>query len=202
MIRKPKEIIFLATIEYGYEDRNKGRRLSISELSNDSHDRLEHQLRHIIDSDLPAELNRIYGLSVNTRVIDIQQGSVLVFFGAVITAVGFISSYADFFESVKLIKEHSELLIERLMDKYHNKYEVKVVQQYPSLPDPDNRYPWRRLRKMFGPEADEFLYWYEGLRGSGTKRDGFFWFLLFFNIILLIIVGILVGGAVVKTYFP
>jgi hypothetical protein len=58
---------------------------------------------------------------------------------------------------------------------------------------------------MFGPEADEFLdlsAWARGSAGQGARRDAFFWFLLIFNILLLATVGVLVGGAVVRTYFP
>ncbi len=130
----------------------------------------------------------------------------LVFFGAVINTIGFLSSYADLFESIKLIKAHSKLLIKRhMLNKYRDDFDVDVVEQYRSLPDPDNRFPWRRLRKMFGPEADESLQlsaWGHGAAGQCPRRDAFFWFLLVFNSLLLATVAILVGGAVVKTYFP
>ncbi len=54
----------------------------------------------------------------------------------------------------------------------------------------------KRLRRLgplfFGPNR--------GLREE-NGRDGFFWFLLFMNIVLMAALGVMVYGAVVKTYF-
>jgi hypothetical protein len=206
MRRKAKEVIFLAAIDYDYERQNKGDHLGRARPSDVPIERLEQELRSVIASDLPNDLQRIFGLSVETRVIEIQSGSVLVFFGAAITAVGVFSSYSDFFESIKLVKQHSRLLIGRLMrSRYGGEFDVSVVEQYPSLPDPSERHPWRRLRKVLGPEADEFLElsaWTGGSAPQDVRRDAFFWFLLIFNILLLAAVGVLVRGAVVRTYFP
>jgi hypothetical protein len=206
MRHKRREIVFLASVDYGYERRNKGMRMGRPENSDFPYDRLEQELHTVIVSELPSDLRRIYGLNVESRVIEFQSGSVLVFFGAMISAVGFLSGYADFYESVNLIKQHTQLLIERLMrQRYGNDFDVSVVAKYPSLPDPEERFPGRRLRKMLGSEADEFLpvsAWVQGSPGQGPRRDGFFWFLLILNILLLGTVAILVWGAVVRTYFP
>lgn len=205
MRHKPKEVIFLATIDYDYGRRTKDMHLGRGQNSEFPFEKLEQELRSLIASELPSDLRRIFGLDVDTRVIEVQSGSVLVFFGAVITALGVFSGYADFFESIQVVKRHSKLLIERVLrNRYGGEFDVEVVQQYPSLPDPSDRYPWRRLRKMFGPEADEILElsaWARRRAGQGTRRDAFFWFLLIFNVLLLATIGGLVGGAVVRTYF-
>ncbi len=79
--------------------------------------------------------------------------------------------------------------------------------EHPRVPDPSDVPPWRRLRRMLGPEADEllrFARWADPqVAPSGTRRrDGFFWYLLFLNILLLGAVGWLVSAAVLRTYFP
>jgi hypothetical protein len=125
----------------------------------------------------------------------------LIFFSAIVSGLGLFSSYAGFFDSVKLIKQHGKLLLERATRGYPGAdFEISVVEQFPSLPDP-NDFGWRRIRKMFGPEADELWRGFMFAGRERSNRDAFFWFLLIFNILLLAALGILVEGAVVKTYF-
>jgi hypothetical protein len=200
MRRRNNEVVLLATIEYGYKDRNQGRRLRPN--SDSPYERLERDARRVIEVELPSDLRRIYGLEVQTRILDVQAGSLLVFFSAVVSGLGFLSSYASFFDSVKLIKQHGALLLERAARDYPGPdFEISVVEQFPTLPDPSDFQPWRRLRKMFGPEADEL--WRASLFTGHQRpnRDAFFWFLLIFNILLVAAIGILVGSAVIKTYF-
>jgi hypothetical protein len=139
-------------------------------------------------------------------VIDLREGSVLVFFSAAITAIGLFSNYADFFESVSLVKKHCKLLLEQVMRvRYGSEFDISVNEQYPSLPDPEDLIPWSRMRKMFGPATRELMRiapWFQSSDLGSAKRDGFFWFLLIMNIVLLGIVSALVGGAVLRTYFP
>jgi len=204
MKRKRRELIFRATIEYGYEQRKQGRylRLNNNELSPQN---LEHELRSIIITQLPNELQKIYGMTIDARLIEIQSGSIIVFFGAAITAFNLISNYSDFYESAKLIREHSQLLIQRMMyERYGEEFDVSIAEQYPALPDPDMIHPWWRIKKMFGKEFDDIMYhsaWMNYSSSSNTRRDGLFWFLLVFNILLLTALIILVWGAVAKTYF-
>ena len=125
-----------------------------------------------------------------------------MFFAAVVSGLGFFSSYAGFFDSVKLIKRHCALLLQRASrDHPGPDLEITVDEQFPTLPDPNDFRPWRHMRKMFGPEADELLGASLFAGNQLPHRDGFFWFLLVLNILLLAAIGILVSGAVVKTYF-
>jgi hypothetical protein len=201
VIRRPPEIIFLATIDYGYQERNKGRTLRPN--SDSPYEQLQQDALRIITTDLPSDLRRIYGMEVQTRVIEVQSGSILVFFGAVLGGFGVLSSYADFFESVRLLKAHCKLLLERVTRARHSgDFDVSVVDQRPSLHDPSDLVPYHRLRKMFGPELEHFLPAAFLAQTPRHRRDGFFWFLLVLNIVLLAAVGILVAAAVIRTYFP
>lgn len=199
MKRRNREVVLLATIEYGYQDRNQGRRLRPN--SDSPYERLEKQARHVIEVELPSDLRRIYGLNVETRILDIQAGSLLIFFSAIVSGLGLFSSYSGFFDSVKLIKQHGALLLERATRDYAGSdFDVSVVEQFPTLPDPSD-FGWRRMRKMFGPEADELWRGWIFASHKRSTRDAFFWFLLVFNILLVAALGFLVSGAVIKTYF-
>lgn len=194
-----REVILRATIEYGYESRKGGRRLNPQ--SDSPYEKFQQESKKIIEDHLPDELLRIYGIKVKTRVIDTQRGSLLIFFSAVFTGVSILSSYADFFASIKLIKEHAKLLLERMTGEYRNDdFDVSVSDQFPTLDDPNDAWPRRRFEKMFGPGGEEFFENYF-LGAPRQRRDAFFWFLLILNILLLGAIGFLVAKAVEKTYF-
>ncbi len=206
-LRRP-EVVFSVTVEYGHKQTSQGRHLRLGGSSNDDFptDHIESDLRQIVDADLPREMEDIYGLSVKTRVITVRDGSIVLFFGVMLSALGVFSSYSDFFESIALIRKHCKMLVDRLLrHRYSSDWLVTVEVEYPSVPDPNDIVPWRRLRRMFGPEADEMLHlsaWMQGPATGRTRRDAFFWFLLVLNILLLGAVGVLVASAVRRMYFP
>lgn len=205
MRRRRPEVVFSATIDYNYEKRNKGFRLRPSRSSNDIEGSSEErEIRRVLTDRLPSELEEVYGFEVKTRIIAVRGGSLVVFFGAVVSALGVFSSYADFFESIALIKKHARLLLSHtLEERFGEAYDVGVDVEYPRIPDPDDLSPWRRARKMFGPEFYDLLgatAWTTA--GRPPRRDGFFWFLLATTIILLLLLGALVAAAVLRTYFP
>ncbi len=176
-----------------------------SRSSNDAEeDSITSEVRRILSERLPAELEEIYGFEVKTRVIAVRQGSLVVFFGALVSALGIFSSYSDFFESIALIKKHSKRLLgQRLAGRFGGGFDVSIEVEYPSVPDPDDLSPWRHMRKRLGPEFHELMSagaW-PGLGATSPRRDGFFWFLLASTILLLVLLGLLVAGAVWKTYF-
>jgi hypothetical protein len=197
-MKKRNEVVLLATIDYTSSERRQGRELRPNTDSPDR--RIEEEARRAIETDLPNDLQRIYGLDIRTHVLDVQSGSLLVFFSAVISGLSLFSSYAGFFDSVKLIKRHCDLLLTRLLQNYPGDFDVNVVEMFPTLPDPSDFSPWRRLRKMFGPEID---FWPGAPFGNRQRiqRDAFFWFLLIFNVLLVAALATLVTGAVIKTYF-
>jgi hypothetical protein len=82
--------------------------------------------------------------------------------------------------------------------------DVGVEVEYPRIPDPDDLVPWRRARKMLGPEFYDFLGATARPTAAGRppRRDGFFWFLFASTIVLLLLLGTLVAAAVIRTYFP
>ena len=98
------------------------------------------------------------------------------------------------YDVVRLIREISERHInKKLSDRFGRHFKVDT---YVIVPD-DRKYReyiehWRFENEMNGNRR---------LDGNGIKRDVFFYYLLVANIVLLIIVGILVFGAVRTVYF-
>ena len=136
----------------------------------------------------------------------LRSGSVLVFFSAVASGFGLISSYAGFFESIDLIRDHATLLLERfMMQQYGGEFDVKVEAKFPAQPSWPSDDSWRWLREAFGPKEAEVLRRAASVPRPGEqppRRDGFFWFLLLLDLLLAATVTALVAGAVIKTYFP
>ncbi len=162
---------------------------------------------NVITERLPVDLANIFGLHVKTRIVQTRYGSVTVFFGVLLSGFTLIANYKGFYDSIQLIRKHCELLLEGLIrSKYDGELHSNVNVDHPKLDDPrEMRFP-RRLRHWldhYPPEIAEAM-WEFGSFGSANRgrRDAFFWFLLVLNIILLVALGIIVYGAVVKTYFP
>ncbi len=198
------EVVLSATIDYDHQRRKQGMSLRPGRPENESNQGyLESEVQRILTDRLPAELEEIYGFEVKTRIIAVRRGSLVVFFGAAVAALGFFSSYSDFFESIALVKKHAKMLLhQQLEDRFGGDYDVSIEVAYPRIPDPDDFPPWRRARKMFGPELDEVLGasgW--AAAGRPPHGDAFFWFLLVSTVVLLALLGMLVGAAVWKTYF-
>jgi capsular polysaccharide biosynthesis protein len=81
---------------------------------------------------LPSKIKDIYNMDVKIDIKKVEYGSISVFFGAIIQGVQLIASYKSFIDSVYLIKEHTQELIEQLMkEKYGNDFSVGVDIKYP-----------------------------------------------------------------------
>ena len=190
MNRRPREVILAARISFyrleknqsGYRDKAEFKHLEAPRGD------LEREVRRTIESDLPAELEEIYGLRVRTRFITTRPGSIVAFFAVVGEAIGIFASYSDFFESISLVRKHSAALLERLMEERYTPgpsltSDVSVAVEYPRVPDPNDLHPGRWSRKRFGPEAD--MMFAAGWSGSQppVRRDGLFWWLLTCNLL-------------------
>jgi hypothetical protein len=112
-----------------------------------------------------------------------------------------IASYRDFFDSIRLIREHCEFLLESLLeDKHrHRTFNAGVRIEYPRLREPHDL-PLRYM-KRFGMIESAWALEEPWMPPRGPRRDGFFWFLLVLCLLLLGALGTLVYAAVVQTYF-
>lgn len=154
-------------------------------------------VEEIILHRLPADMEKIFGIEVKTRILATQHSSLIIFFEAVFTGFSLIANYKNFHDSALLLKRHFERLIKSLSEQRFDKRLYSIIRfEYPYFSEHEHGISLSREDRYF---SDEF----PGLITLPTqRRDGFFYFLLVLSIVSLTIIGLLVYGAVVKTYFP
>lgn len=199
-----QEVVLSARIEYEQSGEQRGRSLLETEREEMSEGRrLREDVEHVIEHRLPEDLAEIFGIEAEIRVIACRFGSLTVFFGVVLSGIGLIASYSDFFDSIRLIREHGEFLLRSVLkEKYRREtFSANVHIEYPRLREPYD--PPLRFMKHFG-QLDPRLMELEApwAVSRAGRRDGFFWFLLVLCALLFGALGTLVYAAVVQTYFP
>jgi len=203
-----REVILSARVDYEQTGDQRGMSISEKGWEENIHiSQLREDIEHVVKDRLPDDLAKIFGVEAEIRVIACRFGSLTLFFGVVLSGIGLIASYRDFFDSIRLIREHCESLLKSLLkDKYrHRIFSANVHIEYPRLREPHDL-PLRYM-KYFG-ESDlgtiERMWALEepSVLRRTASRDGFFWFLLALCLLLLGALGVLVYAAVVQTYFP
>lgn len=115
------------------------------------------------------------------------EGSIEIIYSVVLGFLDLIGGLKDLYDAVQLIKEISERHInKKLSDRFGRHFKVDTYVIVPEYRD-----HWRLEEKMIGVQGDR----------SAAKRDIFFYYLLVANIVLVVIVGMLVFGAVKTVYF-
>lgn len=142
----------------------------------------------IINSDLKPELQKYTSILIEEiQVYAIYEGSIEVIFSVILSFIQLIGGLKDLYDTIHLIREISERHInKKLSDKFgrHFKVDTYVIV-------PESRDYWR-FEKEIGMNRI--------LNSRTEKRDAFFYYLLVANIVLLIIIGVLVFGAVKAIY--
>lgn len=117
----------------------------------------------------------------------VYEGSIEIIYTVVLGFLDLVGGLKDLYDAVRLIKEISERHInKKLSDRFGRHFKVDTYVIVPEYRD-----QWRLEEEMIGAQGG----------GSAAKRDAFFHYLLVANIVLLIIVGVLVFGAVKTVYF-
>ncbi|HYL77618.1 MAG TPA: hypothetical protein VEU96_25615 [Bryobacteraceae bacterium] len=192
MARRKNEIIFEARVEYS--DKRNGK-LDLHENSE-----VEQQIKRALTEDLPSHMETIFGVSVDVQIKSSGQGSITVFFGALVAGVSALSRYKNLYDSVILLQNQATRVIQAGL-RGPGTYDVSVSAVDPSansLEDGRTRW-WRRHAPFpmdFAPPSD----WGDDSR-SRHSRDGFFWFLLVLCILEGAALALLVYRAVLHTYF-
>ena len=189
--RRKNEIIFQAKIDYT-DSRNRP-------LESDENPEVEQRVRRALTEDLPHDMDTIFGVTVDVQIKGTREGSITVFFGAVIAGVSALSRYKGLYDSVVLLQNQAQRVISSGLND-SNRYSVSVNAVDPT---PDSlEYPGYRWWRRHAPFPMEFLPPnLAGDSGARQARDGFFWFLLVLCILEAIALGLLVYRAVLKTYF-
>ena len=158
-----------------------------------SYEQLKSEIVAIINDELES-ISKIASNNAvrSVDVLETREGSILVLFQAVFNAMQFVSGIKDFYESIELIRNLTNTHIKhRLVASYGNYFNVDTT----ILAHP-NKLP-------LCTDADaELCSKNESFIGHLHKeRDGFFYYLLVANVVLLCLLVALVFRAVMTVYF-
>lgn len=196
---KKREVIIKAKVDYRYNSNVPDRKIKKDHYvgkKETSTQELETDLIFVLKEKLPLKMKEIYGIDVKIDIKKIEYGSISIFFGAIFQGIQIVASYKSFIDSVRLIREHAQDLIEHLMnEKYGKDFSIDVDIKYPRLERHDHiddfLYLGKKGRKILSFDEES----------NNCKRDAFFWFLLCMNIVLISVVGAMSYAAIAKTYF-
>lgn len=194
MKKKQYKTVFRARIDFNYDEPPQkpllpGHTYHLEEGSNTraSYTDISDEAVRIINSDLKPELQKYTDISVKeVEAQAVYEGSIEIIYTVVLGFLDLVGGLKDLYDAVQLIKEISERHInKKLSDRFGRHFKVDT---YVIVPDEH----WQFEKEMLGNCSVD---------GSEEKRDAFFYYLLVANIVLLIIVGVLVFGAVKIVYF-
>lgn len=152
-------------------------------------------LRNDIIAIINNELEPIAKITSNNAVqsvdvLETREGSILVLFQAIFNVIQFVSGIKDFYESIELIRNLSNTHIRnRLNANYGNYFNVDtaILACSNRLPLCANVVPYSKKKSFICPLQ--------------KGRDGFFYYLLIANVVLLCLVVALVFKAAMMVYF-
>lgn len=194
--QKLYKAVFRTKIDFRYDDEPQkpllpGHSYYLNEGSNEkvSYDDIANETVRIINTELKPELQKYTDISIEeVQVQDVYEGSIEIIYTVILGFLDLVGGLKDLYDTIRLIREISERHInKKLSDRFgrHFKVDTYVIA-------PESRDYWRFEKEMLGICS---------VNGSEEKRDAFFYYLLVANIVLLIIVGALVFGAVKAVYF-
>lgn len=167
-----------------------GRSYYLEEGSNirASYDDIVNEAVRIINCDLKPELQKYMDISIKeVQVQAVYKGSIEIIYTVIRSVLNLVSGLKDLYDVVWLISGISERHIDKkLSDRFGRHFEADT---YVSVPE--NRDYWR---------AEE-MRWNCSMDSNVKKCDAFFYYLMAANIVLMVIVGVLVFGAVKTVYF-
>jgi hypothetical protein len=202
-------VILNAEIDYPYEWRRGGRHLSKEiNSSNEKYgwDLVEKTVCRVIKKELPENIEKIFSISIETEIVGIRRGSFIILFGIIFSSYSIISNYANFFESVELIKKQCKLLFNDALkyefkngvstNEFEKDFEITISIESPIL---------------IGPREELNRNWFDQLRRYVPitlpssqipgRRDEYFYYLIAISIVILVLLGILVYKTLRMTYF-
>ena len=195
MKKKQYKTVFRARIDFNYDEPYQESLhpggvyyLSKHSESNVSYEDIANEAIRIINSELKSELQKYTPISIKeVEAQAVYEGSIEIIYTVVLGFLDLVGGLKDLYDAVRLIKEISERHInKKLSDRFGRHFKVDTYVIVPEYRD-----QWRLEEEMIGAQGGV----------SAAKRDAFFYYLLVANIVLLIIVGVLVFGAVKTVYF-
>jgi hypothetical protein len=93
-------------------------------------EQIESALAELVEKtlvyDLPRELHEIYDLSVRIEIRKIRKSSLHAFFDAFMIGFTLLSGYKGIFDSIELIRDHAEYLLQELSSQFGKSVNVRL----------------------------------------------------------------------------
>jgi hypothetical protein len=201
---KKQRAVFSVNIDFSHEYKKKQDKLcpGCSYYSRNerkfTYDQLKSFVISTIEKDFGREVEEISGIPVyDIRVNRSYNGSIELVFTILFNAYQFIAGLKDFFDSLRLIRSTADKFLQtKLNDEYGD--EMFDVNTSISYPNTDNYYYPEDL--FHGKRGRYFLSHLIDNSNNNKGRDGFFYYLLFTNILLTLILIFMIYKAVAQTY--
>lgn len=147
----------------------------------------------VIESELSDICKMYIDMPVAIKVSGKYDGSLIIVFSAVFSAIQLISGLKDVYDIAKLIRDLADERIKnRLAKEYGNYFDVWVERRIPKDWDGDyERYMLKNGRLPINIIEQQ----------PKKQRDAFFWYLLILNIVLFGVILLLVLNAVLQVYW-
>lgn len=156
--------------------------------------------KRVINEEISGELCELIDIPIKeVKVNRTYEGSLIVVFSVLFNIYQFIGGIAGFRDTITLIRNTVRRhMKKRLNDKFctNGYFEVEVESEndknYGYMLEELFHFGFRKHSGILPIPMDE--------PNNNIRRDAFFWYLLISNIVLLIIIGFLVGKAVISVY--
>jgi len=157
------------------------------------YDEIKNYVTDLIENDLKKHLAKATDMQIkDIRVTADYEGSIELVFVVLFNTFQFVSGMKDFYDNIRLIRNHSKKYINRRLDeKYGSVFNVNTDIEYPTIDRNDDLFWSLRHGEFPFPFHSSERY---------SRRDGLFFYLLFSNIILVIVLGFLIFTAM-KNYY-
>jgi len=161
-----------------------------------TYDDIKEFVIDILNHELQKECEQ-FGIPIlGIEVKSIYEGSIELFFIVLFGTLAGITGIKDLHSSIKFLRKLAKKKLEKcLKEKHGDNFRIDVDCQIPSGDDMECRYDFNFLHERNIPPICPTLH------DESPKRDGFFYYLLVSNVVLLAIVIALVSSAVIKVYF-
>jgi len=150
---------------------------------------------NILQNELKDECEQFIDIPIiDIKVKSVYEGSIELFFVVIFGVIATMASIKDLHDSLDFLRTLAEKKLEkRFREKYGDYFKININKQIPRNTDYYDDLKYVRRHGL----APFFWSQHEGK----SKRDGFFWYLVVSNLVLLAIVVALVANAVKKMYF-
>jgi hypothetical protein len=192
------KVDFSSDMQKNYGDLEPGQSYFLGKREQKiTYDEIKDFLIETVEIDLKKNLEKITDYQIiSINVVNEYSGSIELVLTIVFGTFSVLSGIKGLYDSITLNKNQSRKFISRrLKTKYGLDFNVDTNVEYPTI----ERYYLEDLFFHFGKRGI-LPFPVNTSEGIKSNRDGFFYYLLISNVVLLIILGLMVYKAVIQQF--